>query len=217
MSISSSTLAGPTRADSTRFALGLLLSFGISLSLAWFWGRELIEATLPLIRELIFWLDDRFVVLALGIDHNQQDTVIRLRVNATAMIVIGGQFAIPEPGEWLEVTTTVGAMLQPLVIAAGLAGAAPGRATTRLVRGALAIALGMVFLLIDLPVTLHAYVWDMYRDYYDPARFSPLLIWHEFMHAGGRLGVGVLIGISAAVFGSWLAERYRWVSAPKPG
>lgn len=157
------------------------------------------------------------MILALGIDHNHQDTVIRLRVNSMAMIVIGGQFAIPEPGEWLEATTTVGAMLQPLMIAVGLAGAAPGRATIRLIRGALAIALGMVFLLVDLPVTLHAYVWDMYRDYYDPARFSALLIWHEFMHAGGRLGVGVLIGISAAVFGSWLAERYHRVGAHQPG
>lgn len=215
MSIFSSSLIAPTRPDSARFALGLLLSFGISLSFAWFWERELIEATLPLIRALILWLDDRFVILALGIDHNIQDTVVRLRVNATAIIVIGGQLAMPKPGEWLEVTTTVGAMLQPLVIAAGLAGAWPERIAIRIIRVALALVLGMVFLLIDLPLTLHAYVWDMYRDYYDPQRISPLLIWHELMHAGGRLGVGVLMGIFAAIFGSWFEQRAA-LTVPRP-
>lgn len=215
MSIFSSSLIAPTRPDSARFALGLLLSFGISLSFAWFWERELIEATLPLIRALILWLDDRFVILALGIDHNIQDTVVRLRVNATAIIVIGGQLAMPKPGEWLEVTTTVGAMLQPLVIAAGLAGAWPGRIAIRIIRVALALVLGMVFLLIDLPLTLHAYVWDMYRDYYDPQRISPLLIWHELMHAGGRLGMGVLMGIFAAIFGSWFEQRAA-LTVPRP-
>lgn len=216
MSIFSSSLTAPTRPDSARYALGLLLSFGISLSFAWFWGRELVEAVLPLIRELILWLDDRFAILALGIDRIHQDTVVRLRVDATAIIVIGGQLAMPRPGEWIEVTTTVGAMLQPLVIAVGLAGAWPGRNATRIIRVTLALVLGIVFLLIDLPITLHAYVWDMYRDSYDPELFSPLLIWHEFMHAGGRLGIGVLMGIFAAIFGSWIEQRAALPVHPAP-
>lgn len=213
------SFTAPARAwpESARFALGLLLSFGLGLSAAWLWGRTLVEATLPVVQQLILWLDDRFAILRLGIDHTHQDTVILLRVNLVKLVFVGGQATYPDARDWLEVTTTVGAMLQPPVIAIGLAGAWPGRIAARCLRVAIAAMLGAAFLLIDLPVTLHAYIWDMFHAHYDPQGFSPLLAWHEFMHAGGRLGMGVLFGISAAGIGSWLAERYRRASATKPG
>jgi hypothetical protein len=53
------------------------------------------------------------------------------------------------------------------------------------------------FLLLDLPLTLHAYVWDIFIDNLEPERFSPLMSWHEFLHAGGRLGVGLILGMAA--------------------
>lgn len=217
MSIPSCTAAARAWPEPARFAFGLLLAFSLSLGAAWLWGQALVEATLPLARQIILWLDDSFTVLVLGIDHTQQDTVIRLRTNLVKAVVVGGQATFPDARGWLEVSTTVGAMLQPLVIATGLAGAWPGRMATRSLRVAVAAALGAAFLLIDLPVTLHAYTWDMFHAHYDPQGFSPLLAWHEFMQAGGRLGMGVLIGISAAGTGSWLASdtagerpRYRW-------
>lgn len=216
MSMSSYAAAQPARPDSLHFALGLLLGFGISLSLAWLWGHALIEALLPLTRAPLLWLDGRFEILHLGVERNLQDTVIRLRVNATQMIVVGSQTAWPEAGQWLEVTTTLGAMLQPLVIAVGLAAAWPGKFATRLLRIAIAMMLGMAFLLIDIPVTLHAYVWDMYIYAFDPSYFSPLLIWHEFMHAGGRLGLGVLIGIASATLGSRLVHRIALAASQSP-
>lgn len=217
MSMPSSTAPARAWPEPARFALGLLLASGLSLSAAWLWGRALVEATLPLAQQTILWLDDRFAVLMLGIDHTHQDTVIRLRVNLVKLVLVGGQATYPDARGWLEVTTTVGAMLQPPVIAIGLAGAWPGRMATRSLRVAVAAMLGVAFLLIDLPVTLHAYIWDMFHAHYDPQGFSPLLAWHEFMQAGGRLGMGVLLGISAAGTGSWLAERYRRASTPSPG
>lgn len=189
-----------------RFGLGLLLSFGLSLCAAWLWGQALLEAALPLTQPLILWLDDRFAVLALGIDHAQQDTVIRLRVNLAKLVFIGGRATFPDARGWLEVTTTLGAMLQPLVIAIGLAGAWPGRIATRLLRAATGAALGVAFLLIDLPLTLHAYIWDMFHARYDPQAFSPLLAWHKFMQAGGRLGIGVLIGMLGVALGSRMGQ-----------
>lgn len=217
MSMPSFTTPARAWPEPARFALGLLLSFGLSLGAAWLWGRELVEATLPVVQQLILWLDDRFAVLMLGIDHTHQDTVVRLRVNLVRLVLVGGQATYPDARGWLEVTTTVGAMLQPPVIAIGLAGAWSGRIAIRSLRVAVAATLGVAFLLIDLPVTLYAYIWDMFHAHYDPQGFSPLLVWHEFMHAGGRLGMGVLLGILAAGTGSWLAGRYRRASAPKPG
>lgn len=176
---------------------GLLAGFALSIALAALGGRHLVELLLPLVQTLIVWLDDRFVILFLGIDHTTQDTVIRLKVNLLRMLVVGTQVVQPHPKGWLEVTTTVGAMLQPLTIGLGLALAWPGRISRRLGSAALGCASGLLFMLIDIPLTLHAYVWDMFLAAYDPDHFSLLMAAHRFLHGGGRLGIGVALGTMA--------------------
>lgn len=88
-------------------------------------------------------------------------------------------------------------MLQPLSIGLGLALAWPARISRRLGRAALASAGGLLFTLIDIPLTLHAYVWDMFLAAYDPEHFSPLMAVQRFLHGGGRLGIGVALGTMA--------------------
>lgn len=179
-----------------RFALALIFGLAVTLAAAWAAGESLIESLLPATRIALGWIDDRFGILFLGVEHNWQDTVVRLRVNILQLFVMGGKVIGESPAGWLEVTTTTGAMLQPLVIAPAIAFALPGAIHTRVLAFALAALLAFGFLLIDLPVTLHAYMWDMFVDYLDPDRFSPLMVWHEFLHAGGRLGVAVILGLA---------------------
>lgn len=190
----SSTAA--TWASPGRFALALILGLSVTLVCAWLWGVALIEAVLPVTHVLLGWIDDRFGILFLGVEHNWQDTVIRLRVNILQLFVMGGQVIEAHPKGWLEVTTTTGAMLQPLVIAPALALALPAGVHARALAFALAAVFAAAFLIVDLPLTLHAYVWDMFVDNLEPDRFSPLMAWHEFMHAGGRLGVAVILGVA---------------------
>lgn len=192
-----------------RFALALILGLAVTLSVAWAWGESLIESLLPLTRILLGWIDDRFGILFLGVEHNWQDTVVRLRVNILQLFVMGGQLISESPTGWLEVTTTTGAMLQPMVIAPAIAFALPGAMHTKILAFALAALLAFGFLLIDVPVTLHAYVWDMFIDNLQPDRFSLLMVWHEFLHAGGRLGIGVLMGLLAW----WIGRRMNgWIA-----
>lgn len=191
---------------------GLLAGFALSIALAALGGRHLIELLLPLAQSPIVWLDDRFAILFLGIDHTTQDTVIRLRVNLLRMLVVGTQVVQPHPKGWLEVTTTVGAMLQPLAIGLGLALAWPARISRRLGRAALASAGGLLFMLIDIPLTLHAYVWDMFLAAYDPGHFSPLMTVHRFLHGGGRLGIGVALGAMAILALSQERRHHRQAS-----
>lgn len=190
----SSTAAASAWPEPGRVALGLAFGFAVALASATVWGSGLIEVLLPLVAKLILWLDDNFAILALSIDHTTQDTVVRLRVNLTQVVVVGGIPTRPDPKGWLEVTTTTGAMLQPLVIGCALALGWPARWSYRITRLALAFTLAFGFLLLDVPVTLHAYVWDMFVYHNDPHGFSPLLTWHEALNAGGRLGMGLLFG-----------------------
>lgn len=196
----SSTIAAWTSPG--RFALALVFGLAVTLVCAWAWGDALIETVLPVSRSLLGLIDDRFGILFLGVEHNWQDTVVRLRVDILRRFVMGGQIIGESPTGWLEVTTTTGAMLQPLVIAPAIAFALPGAARTKMLAFTLAALLAFGFLLIDLPATLHAYVWDMFVDHLDPDRFSPLMVWHEFLHAGGRLGVAVILGL-----GGWRLAR----------
>ena len=179
-----------------RFALALILGFALTLTAAWMWGATLIETILPTTRIMLGWIDDRFGILVLGIEHNWQDTVVRLRVTPVEMFVMGGQVIEPQPHGWMEVTTTSGAMLQTLVIAPAIALALPGSVFTRIAAFMLAALLAFLFMLLDLPLTLFAFTWDILVDGLEPDRFSPLLMWHEFLHAGGRLGVAVALGVA---------------------
>ena len=201
-----------------RFAWALTLGLAFTLAIAWAWGESLIESLLPLTRILLGWIDDRFGILFLGVEHNWQDTVVRLRVNILQLFVMGGQLISESPTGWLEVTTTTGAMLQPMVIAPAIAFALPGTMHTKILAFALAALLAFGFLLIDVPVTLHAYVWDMFIDNLQPDRFSLLMVWHEFLHAGGRLGVALLLGMTGWKFATRFVNVSRTsAKIPEPG
>lgn len=179
-----------------RFALALILGFALTLVAAWWWGSTLIEALLPFAHAALDWMDDRFNVRFLGVEHNWQDTVIRLRLGFSRGFVLGGQVLSADPRGSLWVATPVGSLLQPLVIAPAIAAALPRRAALRLIRSGLAALLALAFLLIDLPVTLHAAAWDTLVFSLKVTDFSPLLTWYQFSQSGGRLGIGVLMGVA---------------------
>lgn len=196
----SSTSASAAWPEPGWLLLRLVVAFALAIGLAWLGGRWLVEALLPLAQPILLWIDDRFAILFLGLDHSGHDTVIRLRVNLIRMIVVGSHVAEPHPKGWLEVTTPAGAMLQPLTIALGLVAAWPGRAASLLLRLALAATLGLLFMAVDMPLTLHAYAWDMFLERFDPDHISPLMQIHRFLHGGGRLSIGILIAV-LAIFG----------------
>lgn len=181
--------------DTGRFTLGLILGLALTLGVAGLWGAALIEAQLPITRGLLNLFDDHFRILVLDVERNWQDTVVRLRVVVDQPFVIGGQVIGTDSG-WFEVTTTTGAMLQPLVIAPALALALPGGLLARILAGGIAALLALGFLLLDVPLTLYGYLWDMFIDSMEPDRFSPVMVWHGFLHAGGRLGIALILGVA---------------------
>ncbi|ODU49891.1 MAG: hypothetical protein ABS92_04675 [Thiobacillus sp. SCN 63-374] len=177
-----------------RFALALILDFVLTLAATSVWGTALVEALLPITHTLLGWIDSRFDVLFLGVEHNWQDTVIRLQLGFSKAFFLGGRVVVPDPRGAVWVTTPVGSLLQPLVIAPAMAAALPGQPAIRLARFGLAAVFALGFLVIDLPVTLHAIAWDSLAYDVKLDDFSPLLAWNQFMQSGGRLGLGVLLG-----------------------
>ncbi len=179
-----------------RFALALIAGFALTLAAALMWGSALVEVLLPATRTLLGWIDDRFAILFLGVEHNWQDTVVRLRLNFSTGFVLGGRIISPDPRGALWVTTPVGSLLQPLVIAPAIAAALPGNPAVRVSRFGFAALLALGFLVIDLPITLHAVAWDMLTYSLGVNDFSLLLAWYQFTQSGGKLGLAVLMGLA---------------------
>lgn len=179
-----------------RFALALGACLTLTLTAAWLWGPTLIEILLPAARLALGWIDNRFGILSLGIERNWQDTVVHLRLNISAGFVMGGRVIIPDPRGFLTVDTPIGNLLQPLAIAPAIAAALPGKFVQRLIQFGLATLFALGFLVIDLPLALHAIAWDMLTYSLGMDDFSPLLAWLAFLNGGGRLGIALLLGVA---------------------
>ena len=139
---------------------------------------------------IVLWLDDHFAVQALNLSQNHQDSVIVLRVSLVKALFINRQMVYTHPEGFLEVSTALGTLLQPMVIAGAIAAAWPRRPVAMLLGVAFALCATMLLLVVDIALSLYAYVWDMFHAHYVPDAFSPLLAWLQFMNGGGRLGLG---------------------------
>jgi hypothetical protein len=100
------------------------------------------------------------------------------------------------------------AMLIPLVIAVPLAAAWPARSRAVLcVQVALALALGVAWLFIDIPLTLFAFTWSAFESAFDPDGDSMIVAWLALMNAGGRFAAGALLAVLACFIAQRLADR----------
>jgi hypothetical protein len=176
-----------------RFALALIIGLALTLAAAWLWGTALIEAILPTTRIMLGWIDDRFGIVSLGLE---QGAVVRLRTTPTEMFIMGGRVVEAHPQGWLEVGIYSGAVLRVPLIAPAIAASLPGTMRVKALSFVLATLLAFGFLLLDLPTALFANVWKLIVEHLEPGRFSPLLIWHEFLLTGGRFGVAAILGLA---------------------
>ena len=184
----------PAWPRAVHISIRLALAFGMAIFVATWWGKSLVQLLLPSTRAIVLWLDDHFAVQALNLSQNHQDSVIVLRVSLVKALFINRQMVYTHPEGFLEVSTALGTLLQPMVIAGAIAAAWPRRPVAMLLGVAFALCATMLLLVVDIALSLYAYVWDMFHAHYVPDAFSPLLAWLQFMNGGGRLGLGVAIG-----------------------
>lgn len=207
-------LTGNAAPKPLELALRLLLA-GIPLVwLAHRFGREATEALLPAIGHALAWLDNHYRILALAVDSQGADTVIRLRVTLARPLVVGGRVILSDARGWAEVTTPVGHLLQPLLILAGILLAWPARRRREWpARLLLAAPVAALLVLLNTPFTLWAHLWDLHAHRYEPGRFSPLLAWVRLLDGGGRLLLGMLGAAAVVALASRLCTPVRQTGA----
>jgi len=78
------------------------------------------------------------------------------------------------------------------------------------VRAVIAFVGLALVILIDVPFVLWGELWNLHVSALEPDRFSPLLIWRNFLQGGGRFVLGLAVGVLAVVAGQALSARSRW-------
>lgn len=192
-----------------RFALATALL----LTLNQLYGKTATEALLPLLRWELAHLDDTYRILGLSLDREGRDTVIRLDAGLERAVIAGGRAMMPDPRARANVSTLAGHVMQPALLCLALILAWPARRAIEYPARAF-IAFGGIALiiLIDVPFVLWGELWNLHVSALEPDRFSPLLIWRNFLQGGGRFVLGLAVGVLAVVAGQALSARSRQTS-----
>lgn len=196
----------PLREIALRFVLALVAL----LAAAHFYGSHLVQAALPVFRSEIGWLDRNYRVLDLSLVREGADRVVALDVGLAGFIVLGGQALYPDPRAQARVTTLAGHVLTPAILSFALVASwRVRRKREYLLRCAIALPLACAVMLLDVPFVLLGEAWNIHVAALEPERFSPLLLWKEFLQGGGRFVLGLLAGVLAIALGNALTNPQR--------
>lgn len=198
------------RASLIKLTARFTLAIALLLTLNQFYGKAIIEAMLPLLRWELVQLDDTYRILDLRLDREGRDTVIRLDVGLERAVVIGGRALMPDPRARANVSTLAAHLTQPAILCLALILAWPTRKIIEYPLRVLIACGGLALLVLtDVPFVLWAELWNFHVSVFEPDRFSPLLIWKDFLQGGGRFALGLGVGMLAVVASQALSSQDR--------
>jgi hypothetical protein len=165
---------------------------------------------MPLYRRIFEIISDGYQIKFFGLAARGVESVIRVDIGSSHVIVVGGHFVWPDPRGTANVTTLVVQTIQPATVALI---AVLGWPCSSLKRWLLRLSSLIVFLLIitsmDVPFLLAGEAWGLFIDNISPGTESALVLWSQFLSGGGRAILGIL-----AAFASFAVENYFAKFAP---
>jgi hypothetical protein len=193
--VGASTRAQPAGDSFPRFLLRFLLIAAILGFAAVRWAQPVTEALLPLFKGEIARLDDAYRIDRLYIDRDAADQVVRIDVGLARPLSLNGRTFYPDPRGRATASTLVGNVTLPCVLMIAVSLAWPCRSGRRFVMRALVLMPALLLLcLLDVPFILWASIWGLIVQAADPNRFSPLLMWCDFLLGGGGFALAMAFG-----------------------
>ena len=193
--------------DRIGFVWRFLVCLLVLMPLASHFAPVVATALLPAMKAELGWLDENYNILDMQVRQQGSDSSVWMQVGQAHSIVIGERVFMPDPRGRATASTLLGNAALPVVLILSCVLAAPFRqartSTERAVKLGLyrALATGVacvVVLATDVPFTLWASIWGIHMDIAQPDRFSPLLIWRDLLNGGGRLALGMGLGLAIA-------------------
>ena len=151
---------------------------------------------LPVLSPALGFVADDFKILRVEMIDERKNASVGALAVLDRTLFLGGRAIVPDGTQVMVVSTTVGTVLQPLLVALVWVLAWPARWAEMAWRLLIA-SLG------DTPLSLAAWLWDAQIRSYEPGRASPLIWWNVFLNGGGRLALGLI----AAALAIALAQR----------
>ena len=182
-----------------RAAGRLLLAGALTGGCALVWQTPLLELAIHLFRIWLDVIDGTFRTVHLSSELvNGERLIFRLATPAVTHVV-GLRVVMPNPGTLMSSSVSAGLVLQPLVLGAALVLAWPWQRWLELVlRAVLAMPLLVAVVLLDVPMMLYGSLWYDEVKAFDSDHFSLLVVWPDFMNAGGRFALTV-VAVAGAV------------------
>lgn len=185
-------------------ALRLVLATGAVLVLASVCARDAVGLMMPALSGVLAFVADDFKILQVDFFSDRGASSIGALAMLEHTIVLGGRAIVPDDVTVIAASTTLGTLLQPALVALVLVLAWPARWHELALRLAIvALPLAAVLLLLDTPLSLAAWLWQVQLRQYAPGTSSPLIWWNTFLNGGGRPVLGLIAGALAIA----LAQR----------
>ena len=186
------------------FALRLILATGVLLGLARFLELPLVQPLLPVLREIVNAVDDRFDVAAPTLVASKAGRLIVLRIRIMQPLELGGQVIPAQPDNWLSMRILAASVLQPIVPFLAIILAWPVVAGWREAsrRVGWTVAAVLILLVSNVPLGFNAMMVDA-RTLFPGATVGPLVYWNDFLQTGGNL----VLPIGLAMLVLALSER----------
>lgn len=170
-------------------------------AVAFLWGNRLLAAFLPLLGTEIDWLlPAEFVRTSLSLGATNGQAQIVLDVATTVDIAVEGRTA--QAGLPASSSTLQAYALQHIALVFSILAAWPAHS---LRQRAWLLALGVPCVLIsvslDIPFVLTGLLRQLWLEQVSRAASGTdaLVVYYEFMHRGGRIGLAVVVALTAAL------------------
>lgn len=184
------------------FEAGLRVAAAVVVlaTLAWQFGKPIIEHMLPLLAWEIETVVPQFRVLSASLGSVGSESVVTVQAGPAPVVLIAGKLLPLAPHSRFESSTPAGHVLQPLVLLLAILLAWPTHHRTRyLLRLASSLPLLVLLPMMDVPLVLAAELEAALLELVRPVTSSALGTWKSFMEAGGRLALPIFAA------GAWIA------------
>ena len=183
------------------------------LWLAHSFQRQIVEPLIPVFSSTIMFLDDSFVITDASLaDYGPNQTVsfkgnlARPASAAGAMLYPFGRAGIP--AGYAQVDCTLGGVLEYACAMLIISLAWPARRAGELGLRLLILApLLLLILLIGIPSTVIAELWNSFEQDANVHVVSVWMIWSRFLMGGGGFMLALVLAGVAVTLASWLTRR----------
>jgi hypothetical protein len=184
-----------------------MLASVVLLWAAHWYSRDAVALLLPALSKALSFVADDFKILRFEFVEERGNAAIAALATLEHTLVLGGRAIVPNGTSVMVVTTTVGTVLQPVLVALVLVLAWPARWLEAMLRVVFVAPLIALVVLLDTPFSMAAWLWEIQLRAYEPGRASPLVWWNIFLNGGGRLALGLLAGASSVVLAQAVTGR----------